>query len=252
MRRFLFIMCVTLVSGCQSVPPPPSSPGLASLRVQVVAEPKVGSKMAAQGGSRAPGVYDDASNTPARGTGSGAYETVDYSNVEDVIVSLEPLEGSGGSTSAPLTVDVGAAKAGGGIAAASVGQKIVLRNAGARPSDIYSVSDGNEFDFKGVAAGSSVEYVVRSPGLIEVLTDPSKDPAARVYAAPSRWVARTRSGRDVDFVDVVPGRYAVVAWHPRLPGARAEMNLAADRRVKVTLEIGVNALPKAGAPAPAR
>jgi hypothetical protein len=244
MRLLLLMTVVALVAGCQSAPPK-SSAGMASVRVQVVARPKAGSRLAAA--ARGPAVYDDPGTTPAREPGAGAYETVDYDNVEDVIVWLEPVTGSSTAPGAPLTVQVVADKVGGAIIAASVGQKIVLRNAGERPTDIYSVSEGNEFDFKGVAAGGSVEYLVRSPGMVEVLTDPSKEPAARVYAAPSRWVARTRSGRGVDFVDVAPGRYAVVAWHARLPGARAEVELAADRRAQVRLEIGVNALPKAAA-----
>jgi hypothetical protein len=217
---------------------------MAAVRVQVVAQPKAGSKLAV----RAPAVYDDPGKTPARET--GAYETVDYDNLEDVVVWLEPASGAGGSggaAGAPVTVQVVADKAAGAIVAASVGQKILLRNAGSRATSIYSVSEGNEFDFTSIAPGESREYVVRSPGLIEVLTDPSKEPAARVYAAPSRWVATTRSGRAVDFVDVVPGRYAVVAWHARLPGARAAVDLAANQRAQVNLEIGVNALPKAAA-----
>jgi hypothetical protein len=211
---------------------------MASLRVNVLAEPKKGSKLEA----RAPAVYDDPGMTATRET--GAYETVDYDNVEDIVVWLEPANGSTIAGGGKVEVPVNADRAAGAIVPASVGQTILFKNAGGRVTGVYSVSDGNEFDLKGVAPGFTGSYVAKSPGLIEVLTGPSKEPAARVYVAPSRWVARARSGRIVDFADVPPGRYTVVAWHPRLPTGQAAVDLAADRASQVTVRIGVNALPK--------
>ena len=38
--------------------------------------------------------------------------------------------------------------------------------------------------------------------MIEVLADPSQPPVATMYAVPSPWVARTRSGETVVFDDV--------------------------------------------------
>jgi hypothetical protein len=224
-----------LLVGCQSAPR--ASVGMASLRVDVVAEPKAGSRLAA----RAPVMYDAPGVTakPA----SGAYETVDYNNLTDLIVYLEPARGA----SAPAqTIDVKTGETAGSVVPASVGQTLSFRNAGAQPISVYSVSEGNEFDAKTISPGATVDYTVRTAGLIELLSDPAKDPVLRVYAAPSRFVAATRSGKPVDFVDVPPGRYTVVAWHPRLPGGQSAVDLAADRPARVTVKIGVNALPKVG------
>lgn len=225
-----------LLVGCQSAPK--ASPGMASLRVDVVAEPKAGSKLA----DRAPVMYDQPGMTATPGT--GAYETVDYDNLSDIVVYLEP---AGGPAAAPRTVDVKPGATAGAIVPASVGQRLTLRNAATQSASLYSVSDGNEFDAGSVPPGGTADYTVRSPGLIELLTDPAKDPVLRIYAAPSRFVAATRSGKSVDFVDVPPGAYTVVAWHPRLPGGRSSLNVAADRSARVRVTIGVNALPKVGA-----
>jgi hypothetical protein len=225
-----------LLVGCQSAPK--ASPGMASLRVDVVAEPKAGSRLEA----RAPTMYDQPGRTAT--PEPAAYHTVDYDNLADVIVYLEP---AGGGVAPPRTIDVKPGAAAGAVVPASVGQRLTFRNAGARPTGLYSVSDGNEFDAASVPPGGTADYTVRSAGLIELLTDPAKDPALLVYAAPSRFVAATRSGKSVDFVDVPPGAYTVVAWHPRLPGGQTAVNLGADRSARATVKVGVNALPKVGA-----
>jgi hypothetical protein len=222
--------------GCQSAPK--ASVGMASLRVDVVAEPKAGSRLAA----RAPVMYDSPGATAK--PESGIYETVDYNNVTDLIVYLEPTRGP---TAPPQTIDVMPGGTAGGVVPASVGQVLTFRNAGAQPTSFYSVSEGNEFDAKAVPPDRTMDYTVRTAGLIELLSDPTKDPVLRIYAAPSRLVAATRSGKPVDFVDVPPGRYTVVAWHPRLPGGQTAVDLAADRPARVAVKIGVNALPKVGA-----
>lgn len=228
-----------ILLGCQSAPK--ASPGMASLRVDVVAEPKTGSKLAA----RSPVVYDKPGGAAAE---SGPYETVDYDNLADVIVFLEPARAPANAPAPPpRTLDVKPGGAAGAIVPASVGQKLTFRNAAAQPTSLYSVSDGNVFDVRSVPAGGTADYTVRSPGLIEVLSDPAKDPVLRIYAAPSRFLAATRSGKSVAFVDVPPGAYTVVAWHPRLPSAQAAVNLAAGQTERTTLKIGVNALPKVGA-----
>ena len=225
-----------LLAGCQSAPKP--SPGLASLRVNVVAEPKAGSPLV----SRAPVMYDQPGMTATQQT--GAYETVDYDNVEDIIVYLEPARGA---AAAPRTIDVNPGTTAGAVIPVSVGQKLTFRHAGAHGTPLYSVSEGNEFDVKTLAAGKTADYTVQSPGLIEVLTDPAKDPVLRLYAAPSRFVTATRSGKSVDFTDVPPGSYTAVAWHPRLPSGQTAVTLTADQAARATLKVGVNALPKVGA-----
>jgi hypothetical protein len=214
---------------------------MASLRVDVVAKPKVGSGL----GSGAPAMYDRPGTTAQ--PESGPYETVDYDNVTDIVVYLEPAGASAAPAPPPRTIDVKPGGAAGAVVPASVGQRLIFRNTAARPTSLYSVSDGNEFDEKTVPPGGTVECTVQAAGLIELLTDPAKEPALRIYAASSPFVAATRSGKPVDFVDVPPGAYTVVAWHPRLPGGQTAVNLAADRPARVTVTIGVNALPKVGA-----
>ena len=109
---------------------------------------------------------------------------------------------------------------------------------------IYSLSDANAFDLGVVLPGRVVSYQTVSPGLIEVLCESRDEPIALVYVAPTRWVERSRSGTDVVFTDLPPGRCRVACWHGRLPGSHADVLLVADKTTRAVVSVGVNTLPK--------
>jgi hypothetical protein len=215
--------------GCQSMPRP--APGMAALRVQPIGEPKAGSKPPAD-----VSVYDSPSG-PSLGT--GAFERVDYSNLDQIVVWLEPAASASGKPAAsPVVVDVEARKPAAMVAhVSSVGQRLLIRNRGAGPGNFYSVSDGNEFDVGTVPPGGQAEYMVKTEGLIEILSAAAKDPVAQIYAAPSRWVRLTRSGQSVDFTDLPPGRYRLISWHPRLPGTEQTVDLAPNQVAPTSIKV---------------
>ena len=226
-----------LTVGCQSQPRP--SPGMSSLRVSVSAEPKAGrtdlpSHVA---------VYDSSTATARP---QGDYELVDYSNLDDIVIWLEPVNATAaGPKPSPITISVDTpGRAAAVDKAVSVGQTVVLTNRASHPQNIYSVSDGNDFDLGSVPAGGQGQFAVKSQGLIEVLTMGAADPLARVYAAPGSWVAMARAGDSVDFTNVPPGSYRLVSWHPRLPGTEETINLTADQMASASIKVGVNELPK--------
>ena len=225
---------VLLMAGCQSVPQPAA--GLAAVQVRVVAEPKAGAAPAAQGVK----VYD----APSKKT-YGAFERVDYANLDRIVVWVERKAPDVTSQGRPsLTVPLDPGKSAADLRAASVTQTISFRNEGPRAMNLYSVSDGNDFDLGPVAPGGFARYTVRSPGLIEVLTDSLEQPVATIYAAPSRWVAVARAGETIDFQNLPPGEYRIVSWHPRLPGSQTTATLRANEVGTASIKVGVNSLPK--------
>lgn len=235
MKPLLIVLAMLLMTGCQTSTPP--APGMAALRVHVKAEPKTGAQPAAQKVA----VYD----TPAP-TDYGDYAKVDYSDLDQIVVWLEPVNSS--ATPAPAgahTIQINPQVPSKGIShVASVGQQLILRNASSSPQTIYSVSDGNEFDFESVPPGGSAEYKVRSAGLIEILTNSAKGNSIQVYAAPSPWVRITRAGETIEFNNLPPGQYRLVSWHPRLPGSQATVTLSADHMTDASIDVTVNTLPK--------
>lgn len=228
-------LLLPLAAGCQTAARPSS--GLADLRVRVMAEPK-------QGVPNPTGrvqVYDAAAHNS-----SGAFEKVDYSSLDNIVVWVEPVMAPPMAQIVALrSLSVSVPAVGDdSIVAACVGQKLVVTNRSGRAMDIYSVSDGNDFDLGSIAAGGQGAYVIKSGGLIEILTDSSDQPLARVYAAPSCYVAETHSGAEVTFANLPPGDYRISSWHPRLPGSTVAVHLSADQTQSASITVGVNSLPK--------
>jgi hypothetical protein len=240
MRALLFqfsLACVALaLAGCRQTVKP--GPGLAALRVKVVAEPKTGVPAEDTSGSG----YDSGGNRPPP-----AFETLDYSDLPDVVVWLEPTSGPAipPAVLPDANVDVNPERpAATSVIAVSVGEKVIFHNTGPRAGGIYSVSDGNEFSVASVPPDGTAACTVRWPGPIEVLSDPARGPIAELYAAPSRWALTARSGTQVVFNNVPPGDYRLVSWHPRLPGSQTAVSLSAGAVSDATIKVGVNDLPK--------
>jgi hypothetical protein len=235
--NFIIAILMLPLVGCQSGPTPTA--GMSGLRVTVIAEPKTGVKDV----SGRVGVYD----TPAFKE-QGQFERVDYSALDDIVVWAEPASlALRQPVLPPLMVEVNPKKSVENLSgAASIGQRLIVHNNGSTAGNFYSVSDGNEFDLGTIPAGGRGEYTIKSGGLIEILSASTKDPVAQVYAATSRWVALTHSEATVDFTDLPPGQYKIYSWHPRLPGSEVSVTISPNQVAKVSIKVGVNALPKVG------
>jgi hypothetical protein len=227
----VMLMLMPMGFGCAEHP----RAGMSAAHIHVIAEPRNGVKTYFV---HVP-VYDAA---PKQSVGSGDFERVDYQNLSDIIVWLEPEKSAPRITPRARTIGFNAAKPSSDVNAASVGQTLRFRNAGPVKVSIYSVSEGNEFSFDPIAPGRSVDYTPQSEGLIEILSDPSKPPIAQVYVAPSPDVIRVKSGDSIRFSNLPPGQYKAVAWHPRLPGTSTSLKLEPDKTTHAYLRIGVNAI----------
>jgi hypothetical protein len=225
--------------GCTATATVDPSPDAAIARIHVIARPKPGVKEPIARVA----VYDAAPSQAS--TAVGTYERVDYTNLADVMVWLDPKQRMTLPTPLQTTIVVDSLKESDHVHPGSVNQTITFRNKTARPVNLYSVSEGNEFTLPPIAPGASTTYVPKNEGLIEILADPAKPPIAQIYVAPTPWIAHARSNQTVTFNNVPPGEYDVVTWHPRLPGSTKTINLNAGQVTNATVSVGVNALSEA-------
>jgi hypothetical protein len=241
-RRFVHLLMMLVAAGCakgsgssSSSPPVPLQAGMAAVDVHVVAEPKRGLDPA----------FNDPGSAYGPGGAVGVFQQIDYENVQNIVVWIEPAV-NGASLPAPpeTTISIGD-HPGAAVRGAPVGGKVVFKNERDGPLSIYSVSDGNTFDLGSIAPGQQGEYVVASAGMVEVLTESRTEPIARLYAVRSPWVQTISSSSEhAWFTNLPPGSYRAACWHERLPGSSQAVALAADQTARVSLALSVNLLPE--------
>ncbi len=230
---FLLTSIFAMLAGCQTATPPIA--GMAALQVKIIAEPKTG----APSGDAYVSEYD----TPI--APAGPFERVDYDALDDIVVWVESNAADEFfRTPDPIDVHIDPSKPAAGLTCVvCASQTITFHNDGSKAADIYSVSDGNEFDLGTLAPGQTAKHIVNSANLIEILADSQKDPVALIYAAPTPRVQLTHAGQTIEFNNIPPGQYTVHSWHPRLPGHEMTVNLSANKIADASIKVGVNGLP---------
>jgi hypothetical protein len=208
---------------------------MSGLELRVVAEPRRGLQQRS------------ADSYSGLGT-SDPFTQVDYESLSGIVVWIEPLDDRASAppsvAATPIALDDAPRPRQlppwQGVA---VGTRLIFQNQSSRGQAIYSMSEGNEFDLGTIPAGNQAEYVVRSQGSIEVLSESLPQPIARLFAAPGWQVQTVRAGATTRFANLPPGRYRVACWHERLPGSEQLVSLSPDKWSALSLKVSVNFLP---------
>jgi hypothetical protein len=177
-----------------------------------------------------------------RGCGSGAYgdrrlrdvRMVDYSKPEASVVYLDTGTRPGGRVELAAEDSIAGPRLAPKFAAVGAGGEVVITNR-SRAEIIVSVPSVERVER--IAAGA--QWVVRAEraGPLEIFVLGTEEPA-RVWASPGPWTRPDASGRYA-LTGLMPGRFALHAWHPRLPSAAAEVDLRPGETAVVNFEIGV-------------
>jgi hypothetical protein len=177
MRASLVSLALAIfVAGCASAPKPP--PGMSSLYFQVFAEPKTGATKVGSPGSTELGYGPD---THAE---TGPLARIDYSEVDNIVVWLEPLDSQ--KSPAPLTISTDVSKPRDHVLVTSVGGTLRCFNQGARPVRGYLRGEGTFVDLGTIPAGGEKPFTFTSRGAFDLATDGAEDPVARSSSRPQR------------------------------------------------------------------
>jgi hypothetical protein len=228
-----------LLIGCRASAPTPA-PDRAAVAVQVRAEPKKGWKDPAAQGS-----YD-----PVAFGGSRAFRTINYANLDDIVVWIEtPGAPQPADAQHTLTLDIG--RPSGNIHASGLRDSWRIRNSAPEPLPAFArYESGRVVDLGTVSPGGEASHRPVEAGFVEIVCDPRPEAVAQVYVVPIPTAAGGRAqvvanGARVVFNDLAPGGTARVAcWHPRLPGSATDVPLVGGVTSNATLIVGVNQLPK--------
>ena len=247
MKILLSIIIAATVAttvGC-SAPSPKIASGKSTAEIAVKAEPKKGYRLPSDSASYAGGPMDPVSRTTGVG---GQFAILDYNGLYGIVIWLEPATGALPSSPPrswnlaspnPKAVDDASPRI------VTVGDHLVILNRASKADNFYlRFDDGSVADIGSIGAGKSGAYVLKRAGAQSVISDSLDRPIDRLFVTPSPLYKIAHCNTTVTFSDLEPGEYRLRSWHYRLPGSSTSLTLVANKVVKSTVVLGVNALPK--------
>lgn len=217
MRMACLLLCVLTACG-QSWPSP--APDRGQIHVMFSAHPRPGTEKLF------------ASTYGAQ----GAFETVDYSHLNDITVCLlgENL-GAGGPLPRRRVIELGRGREP-DIVVIPVGGTLVIDNRDRSPRDIFAAGPGG-FDVT-VPARGQLDVVLERAGEFEVIDD-STGREIRLIVLGHEWSLSGRAGEEALFDHVPPGTYTLRMHAPRLADRDIALTVRAGERVTVSVDVGV-------------
>ena len=190
--------------------------------------------------------------------GGGAYANralqsaarFDYDSLQNVVVFAVPLD-SGASSAAdagPRAVEMAfredrsEARAEPDFLLARAGTSVSFRNATRRPVTVFAGGASPDSFTLAVSSKSAAQRTLTESGLYEVGLLEFPDARAEIFAA-GPYSALAGSGGRFD-LEIPPGRYAVTAWHRRLPEQTREILVPAQGTATADFVLSVKGLPE--------
>lgn len=173
---------------------------------------------------------------------------LDYKHLTGVVVYAVPLDTPSAAVPVPAPGAVTVQKGWRGLrltpefSAVATGAEVVFSNAG--KDRVTVVAGGGSAGPLAVALapGSEVRRPLEAVGLYRLSCLEDARAEARVFVGGPYLAAADREGRYE--LRLPAGRYAVTAWHERLPPRTAELDVAAGERRALDFELTVRVLPE--------
>jgi len=112
-----------------------------------------------------------------------------------------------------------------------VGSKITFINDDREVHNIFSKSLGNQFNLGAMAAGSSREIQLDTPGPVILRCNLHKDMMGTVFVVPNGYFAQTDANGEYKFEKVKSQEYILEFWHPQMYPEEAEKTV---KSIKLT------------------
>ena len=106
-----------------------------------------------------------------------------------------------------------------------VGSKVTFINDDREVHNIYSKSSGNQFNLGAMAAGSTKEIRLETPGPVILRCNLHKDMMGTVFVVPNGYFTRTNANGEYQFENVKSQEYILEFWHPQMYPEDVEKNV---------------------------
>lgn len=154
------------------------------------------------------------------------------------------LEGPTGPATAarPTTVDIAITDKvyAPHVVVVPVGSTVRFPNHDPFNHNVFSVSEGNEFDLGLYGRGESKSQAFARPGLVRVYCNIHPRMVAYVLVMANRYFAQPGADGSFAIDNVPPGRYRLHVWHERIP-AEVIKDVTASAQASPDVQIALNA-----------
>jgi len=106
--------------------------------------------------------------------------------------------------------------------------------------NVFSVSEGNEFDLGLYGRGETKSQTFARPGLVRVYCNIHPRMVAYVHVMANKYFAQPGGDGSFGIDNVPPGRYRLHVWHERIP-AEVVKDVTAAAQASADLQIALNA-----------
>jgi plastocyanin len=154
------------------------------------------------------------------------------------------LEGPAGPAAAarPTTVDIAITDKvyAPHVVVVPVGSTVRFPNHDPFNHNVFSTSEGNEFDLGLYGRGESRSQSFARPGLVRVYCNIHPRMVAYVYVMANKYFSQPGGDGSFAIDNVPPGRYRLHVWHERIP-AEVVKDVAAGVQASPEIQIALNA-----------
>jgi plastocyanin len=135
---------------------------------------------------------------------------------EDAFVYLERTDGSPvpGGAAAPMRIGQRDRTITPHVSAVEVGQLVEFPNDDDVFHNIFSLSAGNSFALGRYAPGTTRQNRFERPGVVRLFCDIHAEMAGVILVVDTPYLTRVQADGAYELLDVAPGSYRAIAWHP--------------------------------------
>lgn len=154
---------------------------------------------------------------------------VDESTLNDVVVSLEPIEKNKFPISNAVAImDQKNLNFVPHVLAVQVGTKVLFPNSDKIRHSVFSISKLKKFDFGTYPPGAEKSIICDQPGVIPILCYIHHNMSAYIVVLATPYFAVTNDAGDYSINNIPAGRYKISFWHEELEIKSREITIPAE------------------------
>jgi len=158
--------------------------------------------------------------------------------LENVVISIEGIEKGKKANDLPVVLEIMKCHFAPHVIAGMVGNSYEVRNMDPILHNYHTRLDGKTIlNMAMPPQGANIKKPLSQVGIIDASCDAHTFMKGAIFVAPNPYFAVTDKDGNYRISDIPPGKYRVKIWHEKLPSQEKEVDIPAQKKVNLSLEI---------------